>query len=104
MDSGNQAGVGIERLKCRALFRLKPWERFGDHVFKYGKRLRAQLGQRGEDIACQRTIVGTGLDDSPARWRADLLPLAQEPMGQNDPKQWTHADAGEKIALAPDLV
>ena len=104
VGSGNQTGTGLERLKRRTLFRLKPWKGFGDHVLKCGKRLRAELGQRGEDIARQRTIVGTGLDDPPPRGRADLPPFAQKPMCKNFPKQWPYADAGEKIALAPDLV
>ena len=89
--------------KRLTLSRLQTCKRLGNDVFKGGESVRGELENRREDVAGQRAVMRTGLDDSPCLGPSEALPLSQKSPRQQLAKQRPNADACEKIAAAPNL-
>lgn len=93
----------FETFKRLTLSRLQTCKRLGNDVFKRGEGIRGELENRREDVAGQRAVMRTGLDDPPCLGPSKAFPFSQKSPRQQLAKQRPNADAGEKIAAAPDL-
>ncbi|MEZ5303229.1 MAG: hypothetical protein R3F11_21690 [Verrucomicrobiales bacterium] len=85
-----------------SLRRAEVRERLGDAVAQGGVAARMALAQGGAQVAGERAVGGSLLDDPEFAGFAQRRPGGGGGFGEQAPEAFARADRGEEIALPPD--